>query len=121
MGLRAEIQADIAAAFDDDLADTVSDLVLQTQGDTYNHITGAVIRNATQTTTRGVVSPVSESMIDGEHIKVSDVQIIILKNELDAEVKVEDIILEGTNKFNINNIISDPANAIWVLIARQIV
>ena len=80
MGQKADIQSDIGAAFDTDLADAVFPLTYEAP-------------DGTQTTGRGVRTRPSSDEQDGEAVKVTTAKFIILTNELDAEPEVDGLII----------------------------
>lgn len=118
MGLTADITRDIQEAFDGELADAVKVAGLVYAATTYNTTTGAVVNNETTVSTRGVVSPVAEDMIDGEAVLRDDVSILILQAELAATPEINDIISEGSKRYRVFSINADPASVQWTLLGR---
>lgn len=83
MGLRDEIQAELAEAFDDDLADAVSAFTGSYQGpgvwDPIEETTTAVTATYTG---RGVLAKYETRRIDNINILSGDLQLIALTNEV---------------------------------------
>lgn len=127
MTLRAEIQADIAEAYDTDLADAVTAFTgtREVVGE-YDPITG---EQPTETTTyqgRGVMGGYSAEEIDGQHILATDVKLSgVLQNELllieggqpttPAEPKVGDAVAG----YRVERVGQDPAKSTWTLQLRR--
>jgi len=123
MGIRSDIQTDIAAAFDTDLADTVSLLkgvFTQSSGE-YDPVTGTYTTITTTYRGRGVLGGFRTFEIDGVRILATDYKITALQNELlltgtDSPVvpRVDDVI----NGMTVIDVQQDPANAAWSLQCR---
>jgi len=118
MGLTADITADIQDAFDGELADAVKVSNLIYYSTVYDTSTGVVTNTETPEATRGVIDYVNESMIDDEVIQRGDVSILILQGELAVTPQIDDFIQEGTTRYRLYNISSDPADVQWTLLAR---
>jgi hypothetical protein len=119
MGLREEIQADLAEAFDTDLADAVRpfsggvtlpaenwDPVTETGGDP------VVIAY----TGRGVFDSYKVQMVDGVQIKATDQLLICLTNETTGTPQVGHKI----NDFDVVNVQTDPAGAHYEIQLRKV-
>jgi len=123
MGIRSDIQTDIAAAFDTDLADTVSLLegvFTQSSGE-YDPATGQSPTITTNYRGRGVLGGFRTFEIDGVRILATDYKITALQNELlltgtssPAVPRVDDVI----NGMTVIDVQQDPANAAWSLQCR---
>jgi hypothetical protein len=123
MGIRSDIQTDIAAAFDTDLADTVSLLegvFTQSSGE-YDPATGQYPTITTNYRGRGVLGGFRTFEIDGVRILATDYKITALQNELlltgtssPAVPRVDDVI----NGMTVIDVQQDPANAAWSLQCR---
>lgn len=83
MGIRDELQTEIAAAFDGDLADAVNDFtgsyVIQTDWDPVTETGG---ETTVTYTGRGVLSKYSLNRIDGVNILHGDLKLTALVNEV---------------------------------------
>ena len=123
MGIRSDIQTDIAAAFDTDLSDTVSLLegvFTQSSGE-YDPATGQSPTITTNYRGRGVLGGFRTFEIDGVRILATDYKITALQNELlltgtssPAVPRVDDVI----NGMTVIDVQQDPANAAWSLQCR---
>lgn len=122
MALRDEITADIAAAFDDDLADAVSgftgsrfepsgpaDPISQTQpGQTITY------------TGRGVFGSFGIQVSEALNILRTDIKLTCLQAEVTNRPKVDDTIERGRERYKIINVGQDPAMASWTLQIRRV-
>lgn len=126
MGLRDDIQADLAEAFDDDLADAV-------QAFTGSYMGSGVFDPVTETTTaqpmtytgRGVFDSYDSRRIDGVNILAGDVLLICLANEVTDkpavghQITAEDLL---TGELAVYRIVSpgiDPAKAHYEIQLRK--
>lgn len=127
MGLRDELQADLAEAFNTDLADAV----LAFAGE----YMGAGIRDPISETTtaqpviytgRGVLSRYEDSRIDNINIKVGDLRLTVLANEVtdtpDVGHKITAPDLMDRTKqvvYLVKSVRADPASATYRLQLRK--
>ena len=121
MGLRDELTADLAEAFDSDLADAVTAFTGARQGEgEYDPILGVVTPTTITYAGRGVLAAYDHDMIDGTNIRATDERLTVLQAELlisengeqtttRAAPEVGDII-EGRVVVSVRQ---DPARAIW--------
>jgi len=83
MGMRDEIQAELAEAFDDDLADAVSAFAGTYQGPgVYDPVTEETTAVPVTYTGRGVLAKYETKRIDNINILSGDLQLIALTNEV---------------------------------------
>ena len=83
MGMREEIQADLAEAFDTDLADAVQPFTGEYLGPgVYDPVTEETTAQPVTYTGRGVLDSYDSHRIDNVNIKVGDVMLICLANEV---------------------------------------
>jgi len=83
MGIRDEIQADLAEAFDEDLADAVSTFNGAYMGPgVWDPISETTTSQPVTYTGRGVLDSYDSRRIDGLNILVGDVLLICLANEV---------------------------------------
>lgn len=127
MGLRDELTADLAEAFDSDLADAVTSFTGTQQGEgAYDPITGTMTPAVITYAGRGVFSAYDHDMVDGTNILATDERLTVLQAELliteaglpteaRATPAVGDII-EGRA---VVSIWQDPARATWRLQLRR--
>ncbi|WP_100633254.1 glutamate 5-kinase [Pseudomonas qingdaonensis] len=126
MGLRDDIQADLAEAFDDDLADAVVPF-------TGSYLGPGVRDPISETTTaqpvtytgRGVLDSYDSRRIDGVNILVGDVLLICLANEVSDrpavghQITVEDLLTGQQAKYRIISPGIDPAKAHYEIQLRK--
>lgn len=118
MGLREDIQADMAEAFDTDLADAVKAF---TGGITLPGAWDPVTEEATGEVViayegRGVFDSYKVELIDGLNIKSTDQLLIALTNEVPGTPEVGHKI----NGFDVLNVSTDPAGAHYEIQLRAV-
>ncbi|CAN7254955.1 hypothetical protein LJR159_000961 [Pseudomonas brassicacearum] len=128
MGMREEIQAELAEAFDDPdgLADAVKPVVgvRKVQGE-YDPETGTIPEVITNYAGRGIFGSYLSKEIDGALIQTTDEKLTILQNELFitllgvptstlAAPEIGDVI-GGKRALNVSQ---DPAGATWTVQLR---
>lgn len=123
MGLRDDLQADIAAAFDDDLADAVTALSgNRTVVTGYDPVTETPTKEITNFSGRGVFGSYSTDIADGINILLTDTKLTALQNEVvDADSvaftpAIDDII----NGLKVISVGKDPAGATWTIQLRKV-
>ncbi|WP_442486781.1 hypothetical protein [Halomonas litopenaei] len=125
MGLRDELQADIAEAYDSDLADAVQTFTgsrTVVSGE-FDPIEGTYPETTVTYSGRGVFGDYSTAEIDNQHILRTDVELSgVLQNELimdadqaPATPKINDTI----NGMLVVNVGQDPAKATWTIQLRR--
>lgn len=114
MGMRDDIQAEIAAAFDDDLSDAVSAFTGKRPGE-YDPTTQTVPAPTQAFTGRGVFAGYARYEVDGEHVLSTDEKLIALANEVTAEPQIDDVI-DGRAVLNVKR---DPAGAALTIQLRK--
>lgn len=126
MGIRDELQADIAEAFDTDLADAVNDF-------TGSYVIEGPVDPVTEDSTsetitytgRGVLSRYSLNRIDGVNILHGDLKLTALANEVTDKPKVDHIItapdlITGTQqRYKVITAGTDPAAATYKIQLRR--
>ena len=116
MGLREDVQADVAAAFDDDLADAVRAFTLTRATRTVTDRYRGTSEEATAAfDSRGVFGRFNAEEVDNQHILATDEKLTVLQNELGTEPAVGDQIA-GRRVMGVGQ---DPAGAIWTLQLRS--
>jgi len=108
MGLRSEVQAELAAALNDpdELGDISRDF-------TYEHPTTEV-----KTAGRGWRAKFSQFETDSESVQVGDLKFKCLTNELAVEPEIDGIIhLDGTDYY-IYNVVPSSSDTTWTMYAR---
>lgn len=117
MGLRADIQGDIAEAFDADLADAVLpfDGERVEISDDYDPDTGSYPETKVQYSGRGVFGSFNAETL-AEHLRVTDTKLTALQNEVTDTPKIDDTI----NGKTVKDVRKDPASATWTLALREV-
>lgn len=111
MGLRSDIQADLAAAFDGDLADAVTSFSASHPGvSAYDPSTGGVTASPVAYSGRGVLDSYRADQIDGTLILATDKRLTALQNEVTRAPAVGDTIAG----MSVVRVEQDPAGATWV-------
>ena len=124
MGLRDDLQSDLAEAFDDELIDAVTAFtgVRTVADDTDSGIDDWMNPPDTPTastltyTGRGVFTDYSTYELNSDIINVTDVKLIVLQNEITAEPIADDKI----NGYSVVRVSKDPALATFEIQLRQV-
>ena len=124
MGLRDDLQADLADAFNTDLGDAVTAFTgtRTVADDTDSGIDDWMNPPDTPSTStltysgRGVFTDYSTYELDSDIIDVTDVKLIVLQNEITAEPIADDKI----NGYSVIRVSKDPANATYEIQLRQV-
>lgn len=126
MGMREEIQADLAEAFDDPdgLADAVKSVAgsRTVKGGYDPEIGGTVPSSTTYYNGRGVFGSYLAKEIDGTRILTEDVKLLVLQSELfegQADVPAAPKIGDQVSGYRVLNVSEDPAQATWTIQLRR--
>jgi len=121
MGLRLDIQTDIASAFDTDLSDAVRSLTLKHVTTTsFNPATGTDVPTYVNYTSRGVFDALSEIDLMETPLGLVDTKVIILQNEIDATPALDDQIVDSDGSiYRVIKFGEDPAKCIYELGCRR--
>lgn len=129
MGMREEIQAELAEAFDD--PDGLADAVAKVEGArklaaVYNPATGKTSAGSLSYMGRGVFSSYLAKEVDGSLIQAFDEKLLILQNELFVSegglataLKAEPLIGDLIGGKRVLNVGHDPAGATWTIQLRK--
>lgn len=110
MGLRDDLQADLAEAFDGDLADAVTSFTASHPGvPTYDPAAGGVTATPVAYSGRGVFGSYLADQIDGSLILATDKRLTALQNEVTRAPEVGDTI----SGMAVVRVEADPAAATW--------
>lgn len=124
MGLRDDLMADIAEAFDADLADAVTEFIgTRVTGEgTYDPVTEEWIPGTLTYTGRGVFGGFSIDMIDGVNILRTDVKLTTLQAEVIAAPGVPETpqVDDTINGMKVISIGADPAKASHSIQLRKV-
>jgi len=126
MGLRDDIQVDLAEAFDDDLADAVSAFTGTYMGPgVRDPVSETTTAQPVTYTGRGVLDSYESRRIDNINIKVGDVLLICLANEVTDkpavghQIKVLDLVTGEPAAYRIVTVTCDPASAHYEVQLRK--
>ncbi len=122
MGLRDEIQADIAEAFNDDLADAVHtftcDRVVSSNWNPKTNTSEDVVERYEG---RGVLfGSYNQYEIQTLGVLATDKKATVLQNEVTKEPKIDDEWLTALGSFRVIHIQQDPASTIWKCQLRRV-
>ena len=116
MGLRADVQTGIAAAFDGALADAVRSFTLtRVTGTDYDPLTGEEAQTAETFQGRGVFGGFKTEQVDNEHILATDEKLTALQSEISTDPVIGDDI--GGKR--VMNTWQDPAGVAWIVQLRD--
>jgi len=130
MGMREEIQAELAEAFDDPdgLADAVKPVAgsRAVKGGYDPEIGGTVPASTTYYTGRSVFGSYLAKEIDGTRIQTEDVKLSVLQSELFegqagavTDVQAAPKIGDQVSGYRVLNVSEDPAQATWIIQLRK--
>ncbi|EMP8702884.1 TPA: glutamate 5-kinase [Acinetobacter baumannii] len=122
MGLRDEIQAEIAEAFDEDLADAVHtftcERIVSTSWNPKTNTSENVVENYSG---RGVLfGSYNQYEIQTLGVLATDNKAVILQNEVTMVPKIDDEWVTGLGTFRLIHIQQDPATTIWKCQLRRV-
>ena len=126
MGLREDIQTDLAEAFDTDLADAVVPFTGEYLGPgVRNPITEETTAQPVFYSGRGILDSYDSRRIDSINVKVGDVQLICLANEttdipaVGHKIAVEDLLTGQQATYRVVSPGIDPAKAHYEIQLRK--
>ena len=122
--MRDELQAELAAAFNEDLADAVDTFTCE------KPIYSGVFDFETQTyPVVGSESYSGRGVLFGSYLKdlvkpadyqAEDAKAIVLQNEVTAVPQIDDIWVTSKGDFKVVNIGADPTSSVWVCQLRKV-
>lgn len=126
MGLRDDIQAELAEAFGDDLADAVSEFTATYMGlGVWDPVSETTTAQPVTYTGRGVLDSYDSRRIDGLNILVGDVLLICLANEVTDkpavghQITADDLITGESVTYRIVSPGIDPAKVHYEIQLRR--
>lgn len=122
MGLRDELTADIAEAFDSDLADAVSSFTgsrFEPSGP-YDPISQTHPGETVTYTGRGVFGSFGVQVSEALNILRTDIKVTALQAEVASTPKIDDSITRDDESFKVIHVGQDPALASWTLQIRKV-
>lgn len=122
MGLREELQADVAEAFNEDLADAVHfftcDRVVSSNWNPKTNTSDVVTEHYEG---RGVLfGSYNQYEILTLGVLATDKKAIVLQNEVTKEPKIDDEWITAQGTFQVKHIKQDPISATWKCQLRQV-
>ena len=122
MGLRDEIQADIADAFNEDLADAVHTFSCERIArSNWNPVTETYDEVNESYTGRGVLfGSYNQYEVQSLGVLATDKKATVLQNEVTMVPQVDDEWSTSHGKFRVMNIQQDPAETIWKCQLRSV-
>lgn len=86
----------------------------------YDSSTGKRSNTTSSTTLDVIYYKVRDKEVDGVKIKINDIRIIFPQSRLSFSPSADDYITFGGERYEIIQIIKDPANAVWLLFVRGV-
>ena len=124
MGLREELQADIADAFNTDLKDAVSEFtctkIIYSGEMDFATQTYPIIGNETYSGRGVLFGSYQKDMVKPVDYQVTDCKATVLQNEVDGVPQINDIWVTVKGEFKVVNIGADPMDAIWKVQLRKV-
>lgn len=123
MGLRDELQADIAEAFDTDLADAVSQFtctkIIYSGEMNFETQEYPVIGNESYSGRGVLFGSYQKDMVKPNNYQVTDCKAIVLQNEVTRMPQIGDVWVTLKGEFKVVNISADPTSSVWVCQLRK--
>lgn len=122
MGLRDELQADIAEAFDTDLADAITTFTCSKEiqsGDFDFETQTYPIVTVEQYSGRGVFGSYKRDLVKPIDYQIEDVKATALQNEVTGVPQIDDVWVAG-GEFKVLGVAKDPSGSIWVCQLRKV-
>ncbi|HDX8781452.1 glutamate 5-kinase [Klebsiella michiganensis] len=126
MGIRDELQTEVAAAFDTDLQDAVKDFTgSYTVRGAWDPVTETGTETQVTYSGRGVLARYKLRRIDGVNILHGDLKLTALTNEVTDKPKVDhiitapDLVAGGQQRYKVITAGTDPAQAAYSIQLRR--
>lgn len=122
MGLRDELQADIAEAFNEDLADAVQSFSCERiiKSD-WDPLTETHTANKENYSGRGVLfGSYSQYEIQTLGVLATDKKAVVLQNEVTMSPQIDDEWVTPLGKFRVMHIQQDSSQSIWTMRLREV-
>ena len=124
MGLREELQADIAEVFNTDLEDAVSEFtctkIIYSGEMDFATQTYPIIGNETYGGRGVLFGSYQKDMVKPVDYQVTDCKAIVLQSEVTGVPQISDIWMTVKSEFRVVNIGADPMDAIWKVQLRKV-
>ncbi len=124
MGIKDDIQAEVAAAFNEDLADAVDTftcekLIYSGEFD-FETQTYPVIGSESYSGRGVLFGSYLKDLVKPTDYQAEDAKAIVLQNEVTAVPQIDDIWVTSKGDFKVVNIGADPTNSIWTCQLRKV-
>ena len=124
MGLREELQDDIAEAFNTDLEDAVSEFtctkIIYSGEMDFATQTYPIIGNETYGGRGVLFGSYQKDIVKPNDYQVTDCKAIVLQSEVTGVPQISDIWMTVKGEFKVVNIGADPVDAIWKVQLRKV-
>lgn len=122
--MRDELQEELAAAFDDDLADAVDTFTCEKpiySGEFDFETQTYPVVGSESYSGRGVLfGSYQKELVKPADYQAEDAKAIVLQNEVTAVPQIDDIWVTSKGDFKVINIGADPTDSIWVCQIRKV-
>jgi len=122
--MRDELQAELAEAFNDDLADAVDSFTctkpIYSGVFNYETQTYPVIGNESYSGRGVLFGSYLKDLVKPADYQAEDAKAIVLQNEVTAVPQIDDIWVTSKGDFKVVNIGADPTNSIWTCQLRKV-
>lgn len=124
MGIRDELQEELAAAFNEDLADAVDTFTCEKliySGEFDFETQTYPVVGSESYSGRGVLfGSYLKDMVKPTDYQVTDSKAIVLQNEVTGIPQIGDVWITGKGSFKVVNIGADPTTSIWTCQLRKV-
>lgn len=122
--MREELQAELAAAFNEDLADAVDTFTCEKpiySGEFDFETQTYPVVGSESYSGRGVLfGSYLKDLVKPADYQAEDAKAIVLQNEVTAVPQIDDIWVTSKGDFKVVNIGADPTNSIWTCQLRKV-
>lgn len=124
MGMKDELQEELAAAFSADLADAVDSftcekLIYSGEFD-FETQTYPIVGDESYSGRGILFSSYQKDMVKPTDYQVTDSKAIVLQNEVTAVPQIDDVWITSRGSFKVVNIGADPTSSIWTCQLRKV-
>ena len=123
MGIKDDIQAEVAAAFSADLADAVDTFTCEKpiySGEFDFETQTYPVVGSESYSGRGVRGNYLRDMVKPADYQAEDAKAIVLQNEVTAVPQIDDVWATSKGDFKVINIGADPTSSVWVCQLRKV-
>jgi len=124
MGMRDELQEELAAAFDEDLADAVDTftcekLIYSGEFD-FETQTYPIVGDESYSGRGVLFGSYLKDMVKPADYQVTDSKAVVLQNEVTGIPQIDDVWATSRGGFKVVNIGADPTDSIWTCQLRKV-